>query len=153
MCAEAAFIHKDKLAKYPDRYKPDVKARLEQGKSYFATDYISALQDRRRITNAWEEVFFQVDAVVVPTLPITAFKIGSTSVVTRGKNEPAREMCVRHTRLANTTGCPALTVPCGLTPEGLPAGIMIMGRNHDDINVLKIGYIYEKHNPYIFKKF
>ena len=94
-----------------------------------------------------------MDAVVTPTLPIVAYKIGSVSVVVRGKEEPAREMCGRNTIFANTTGCPALTVPCGLTPDGLPAGIMIMGRNGDDLTVLKIGYVYEKHNPYIFKQF
>jgi len=153
MCAESAFIHKDRLIAHPDGYKPDVKARLEQGKNYFAIDYISALQDRERVINAWNEALSQVDAVVTPTLPITAFKIGSISVSTRGKEEPAREMCIRHTRFANTTGCPALTVPCGLTPEGLPAGIMIMGHTHDDLTVLKIGYAYEKKNPYIFKQF
>lgn len=153
MYAESAFIHKDRLTTHPDSYKPDVKARLEQGKKYLATDYISALQDRERIIDAWDEVLSQVDAVVTPTLPITAFKIGSVSVSTRGKEEPAREMCTRHTRFANMTGCPALSVPCGLTPGGLPAGIMIMGRNHDDLTVLKIGYAYEKQNPYIFKQF
>jgi aspartyl-tRNA(Asn)/glutamyl-tRNA(Gln) amidotransferase subunit A len=153
MSAEAALAHKDRLAVHPDGYKPDVKARLELGMSYSAIDYIKALQDREKIINAWEDALFHVDVVVTPTLPITAFKIGSTSVFTRGKEEPARKMCVRHTRLANMTGSPALTVPCGLTSDGLPVGVMIMGRNHDDLTVMKIGYAYEKHNPYIFKQF
>ena len=153
MSAEAALAHKDRLAVHPDGYKPDVKARLELGMSYSAIDYIKALQDREKIINTWEDALFHVDVVVTPTLTITAFKIGSTSVFTRGKEEPARKMCVRHTRLANMTGSPALTVPCGLTSDGLPVGVMIMGRNHDDLTVMKIGYAYEKHNPYIFKQF
>jgi aspartyl-tRNA(Asn)/glutamyl-tRNA(Gln) amidotransferase subunit A len=153
MFSEAAYNHKDRLAVHPGEYEPNVKARLDQGMNYSAIEYISALQEGEKILNAWNKVISEVDAVVTPTLPITAYKIGSKIVVTRGKEEPAREMCVRHTRFANTTGCPALTVPCGLTPEGLPAGIMIMGRNYDDLTVLKIGYAYEKHYPYTFKQF
>jgi aspartyl-tRNA(Asn)/glutamyl-tRNA(Gln) amidotransferase subunit A len=153
MFSEAAYNHKDRLAVYPDEYKSDVKARLDQGMKYSAIEYISALQQREKILNAWNKVISEVDVVVTPTLPIPAFKIGSKTVVSRGKEEPAREMCVRHTRFANTTGCPALSVPCGLTPEGLPAGLMIMGRNYDDFTVLKIGYAYEKHYSYKFKQF
>jgi len=151
--SEAAFVHKDKLAAYPDEYKPDVKAKLEQGAKYSAIDYITALQEREKIISAWNEALSHVDVVVAPTLPITAFKIGSTTVFTRGKEEPAKEMCIRHTRFANTTGCPALTVPCGLTPASLPVGMMIMGNNYDDLTVMKVGYAYEKHNPYTFKRF
>ena len=151
--SEAACIHKDKLAAHPDEYKPDVKARLEQGMKYSAIDYITASQKREKIISAWNEALSHVDVVVTPTLPITAFKIGSTTVFTRGKEEPVVGILARHTQFANVTGCPALTVPCGLTPAGLPAGIMIMGRNHDDLTVMKVGYAYEKHNPYTFKQF
>jgi len=155
MHSEAAFNHKDRLTAHPNGYSLDVKANLELGMNYSAIDYISALQDREKILNAWNEVLSQVDAVVTATLPITAYKIGSISAVIRGKTglESEIDMCARHNRFANTTGCPALTVPCGFTHDGLPAGIMIMGRNYDDLTVLKIGYAYEKHNPYIFKKF
>lgn len=153
MFSEAAYNHKDRLAVHSDEYKSDVKDRLDQGMNYSAIEYISALQQREKIINAWNKVISEVDVVVTPTLPITAFKIGSKTVVTRGKEEPAREMCVRHTRFANTIGCPALSVPCGLTSEGLPVGLMIMGRNYDDLTVLKIGYAYEKHYPYTFKQF
>lgn len=153
MYPETAFFHRDRLAANPDEYNPGVKARLNQGMNYLAIEYISALQEREKILNAWKKIISDVDVVVTPTVPITAFKIGSKTVVTRGKEEAARDMCLRHTRFANTTGCPALTVPCGLTPEGLPAGIMIMGRNYDDLTVLKIGYAYEKHFPYKFIQF
>jgi len=153
MFSEAAYNHKDRLAAHSDEYKSDVKARLDQGMNYSAIEYISALQQREKILNAWNKVISEVDVVVTPTLPIPAFVIGSKTVFSRGKEEPAREMCVRHTRFANITGCPALSVPCGLTPEGLPAGLMIMGRNYDDLTVLKIGYAYEKHYSYKFKQF
>lgn len=152
--SEAAFIHENNISLHPDEYKPkDVRECLKQGLKYTAIDYIKALQKRDEIINAWNKALSYVDVVITPTLPITAFKIGSKSVFTRGREESVREMCVRHTRLANMTGCPALTIPCGFTSAKLPVGIMIMGRNNDDITVLKVGYAYEKHHPYNFKQF
>ncbi len=147
MYPEVASHHKERLERYPDGYKKDVKARLEQGIKYRATEYILALQEREKISNAWDKIMSGVDVVVAPTVPIAAYKIGTKEIITRGKEESAREMCVRHTRFANVTGCPALSIPCGLTTEGLPAGIMIMGANYNDNMVLKIGYAYEKHYP------
>ena len=57
-------------------------------------------------------------------------------------------MCSRHTRLANLLECPALSLPAGLTDNGLPVGLMIMGRKHDDASVLNIGMAYERHFSY-----
>ena len=57
-------------------------------------------------------------------------------------------MLTHHTRLANTAGIPAMSIPCGLTSEGLPVGLMIMGRRSDDVGVLQLGYAYEKHNQF-----
>lgn len=155
MFSEAAAYHKDNLAlvSHPEEYTPAVRERLEQGMNYKATDYVSALQEREKILSSWSKAISQVDIVVAPTLPIPAFKIGEKTVMTRGKEEGSWAMCTIHTRFANTAGCPALTVPCGLTSEGLPAGMMIMGRNYEDNTVLKAGYAYEKHYPYRFKQF
>jgi len=155
MFSEAAAYHKDNLAlgTHPEDYKPAVRERLEQGLRYKATDYVSAIQEREKILSSWNKTISQVDVVVAPTLPVPAFKIGEKTVMTRGKEESSWAMCTRHTRFANTAGCPALTVPCGLTSEGLPAGLMIMGRNYDDNTVLKVGYAYEKQYPFTFKEF
>jgi len=147
MFSEAAWSHKERVAKFPEAYQPMVMERFQKGMNFKATEYIQAMQDRNKIITAWEETLKELDAVITPTLPITAFKIGSATVVTRGKEEGARDMCVRHTRLANTTGGPALSVPNGMV-DGLPIGLMIMGKNGDDKRVLEIGYVFEKHNPY-----
>jgi amidase len=42
------------------------------------------------------------------------------------------------------TGLPAISVPCGFTPEGLPVGIQIVGRHHDDFGVLQLAYAFEQ---------
>ena len=125
--------------------------RLEQGNAYTAVQYIQASRNREKIMSAWEETLKGIDAVVAPTCPITAFDIGLTppwKIETRGQTELGKPMCTYHTRLANMTGGPALSLPVGLTDEKLPVGLMIMGRRNDDLGVLRIGYVYEKHNRY-----
>ncbi len=147
--SEAAHCHQERFAKYPDKYQPGVKARLEQGGAYTAVEYIDALKGREKIMADWERAITGIDGVVVPTCPIPAYDIGLPApwhIQTRGKTEEGRAMCTHHTRIANTAAIPAITLPCGLTSEGLPAGLMIMGRRGDDVGVLQLGYAYEKHH-------
>ena len=145
--SEGAWTHKDRITKHPEAFQPMVLERIQKGMSFHVTEYIQAMQDRNRIISAWEEALKDIDAVIAPTLPITAYKLNSSTVVTRGKEEAARAMCTHHTRLANVTGGPALSIPMD-NVDGLPTGLMIMGRNGDDGRVLEIGYAFEKHNPY-----
>lgn len=148
MFAEAAYFHREYLTSRPEDYSPDVRGRLEFGSKITAVEYIEAMKQREVIKRAYESLFEEVHVIVTPTLPIPAYKIGSTSVEIRGSDEPAREILVRHTRLANLTGAPALTVPCGMTREGLPVGLQIMGRPYDDATVLKVGWAYERRYPW-----
>ncbi|MBP1713989.1 MAG: glutamyl-tRNA(Gln) amidotransferase subunit [Deltaproteobacteria bacterium] len=149
--SEAAQYHKDRFAEFPDKYQPGVKARLEQGGAYKAVEYIDALKGREKIMADWERALTGIDGVVVPTCPIPAYDIGLPApwnIQTRGKTEGGRAMLTHHTRLANTAGIPAISIPCGLSSDGLPVGLMIMGRRNDDAGVLRLGHAYEKHNPF-----
>jgi aspartyl-tRNA(Asn)/glutamyl-tRNA(Gln) amidotransferase subunit A len=146
--SEAAHCHQERFAKNPDKYQPGVKARLEQGGAYKAVEYIDALKGHEKIMVDWERALTGIDGVVVPTCPIPAYDIGLSApwnIQTRGKTEEGHMMCTYHTRIANTAGVPAISIPCGLTSEGLPVGLMIMGRRGDDVGVLQLGYAYEKH--------
>lgn len=156
MFSEAAFLHKDMYPSQKEKYQPGVAERLEQGNGYTAVQYIQAIKNREKIMESWETTLNEIDAVVTPTCPITAYDRGLTppwKIVTRGQTELGKPMCTYHTRLANMTGGPALSIPVGFSNEGLPVGMMIMGRRNDDLEVLKIGYAYEKHYPYVFKQY
>ena len=96
----------------------------------------------------------EVDAVVCPTLPITAFPIeGNMKVTVRGQQEDGLTLCTYYTRLANLTGAPALSIPIGPAPNGLPVGMMIMGGFGNDFDVLRIGHTYETHFPFPYPNF
>ncbi|MGI6097354.1 MAG: amidase, partial [Dethiobacteria bacterium] len=144
--AEAAFSHRDNFKERRDWFSPDVRERLESGSRISAVEYIEALREREVIIASWKKVLQKVDLVAMATVPIPAYRIGEKVVTVRGQGEPAREMCVRHTRLANLTGAPALTVPCGFNSQGLPVGLQLMGRDFAETDLLRAGYAYEEAN-------
>lgn len=151
MFSEAAYLHRDRYPAMKEKYQAGVAARLDQGGAFTAVQYIQSLRERDVIMEEWEKALQEVDAVVAPTCPIEAFDRGLTppwNIVTRGQIEPGKPMCTYHTRLADMTGAPALSLPVGLTKNKLPVGLMIMGRRGDDLGVLRIGSVYEKHYTY-----
>lgn len=150
MFTEAAHIHKELFLKASNEFRPNVRERLKKGISTSAMDYLDALKEKDRIKVEWENALKNLDVIAMPTVPIVAYPIGTSKVVTRAKEEVVTEMYPRHTRLANMTQGPALSLPCGFTTEGLPAGLMLMGSKFDDSTVLKVGYAYEKKNPLRF---
>ena len=151
MFSEAAWNHRKWYPARKESYQKDIPPRLEIGLAVKATEYIQSVKYREEIIEAWRRTTDEVDAVLVPTCPIEPFDLGlgaPWSIVTRGKSEPGKPMATYHTRLANMTGAPALSVPAGLTKSGLPVGLMIMGRLNGDGEVLKIGMAYERSYEY-----
>ena len=149
--SEAAYGHRDWYPAMKEKYQPGVAARLDTGNAFTAVQYIQAVKARAAIMAAWENTLKDLDAVIAPSCPIEPYDIGMEppwTITTRGKEEGGRTMCTYHTRLANMTGGPALNLPMGLTKNGLPTGMMVMGARNDDLGVLRIGYAYEKAYSY-----
>jgi aspartyl-tRNA(Asn)/glutamyl-tRNA(Gln) amidotransferase subunit A len=144
--AEATSYHQ--LAGYfPSRaseYAADVRGRLEAGSHVLATDYLRALQFRALARKDFEEALADVDAIVVPTLPIPAPRIDEETVEVNSHRETVRSALVRLNRPANLCGLPALTVPCGLTRARLPIGLQIIGRPFEESMLLQIARAYER---------
>ena len=154
MIAEAARNYRDAITQTPCKITPSIRDRLALGLDVSAVTYLDALERRRQMLLQWEQIMKQVDVVVCPTLPLTAFPLeGDRQICLRGQQEDAVKMCTHHTRFANVTGIPALTIPVGLAENGLPAGMMLMGAAGDDLSVLKVGYAYERHFPFRYPRF
>ncbi len=152
MFCEAAYAHQERFLQHADQYTPGVKQRIEKGLKITALDYINALKERERVKASWAKTMEGIDAVAVPTTPVTAYDIGTWQLEINGQTEDARTMCGYHTRLANLTGVPALSVPCGFTAEGLPAGLMLLGRYKGEQELLEIGWAYEQARPFKYKE-
>ena len=75
--------------------------------------------------------------------PIPAPAIGDETTSVRGKNHPIRALLLRNNRPANLAGLPAISIPCGLTPDGLPIGMQLIGSVTNEALLLHIAHIFE----------
>lgn len=103
-----------------------------------------AAQIRRVTRDSYAEVFRQVDLIATPTIPIVAPKFSENSSPWQHSDEPFAELVARYTRIFNFVHSPAISVPCGFTSAGMPAGLQIAGRPFDDHLVLRTAYAYER---------
>jgi aspartyl-tRNA(Asn)/glutamyl-tRNA(Gln) amidotransferase subunit A len=147
---EAREVH-ERAGTFPARaaeYGEDVRRRLERGGEVRALDYRGALEVLRRSRAEFEAVMARVEAIVTPTTPIPAPPIGSDQIRVGDTEESVRSALLRGNRPANFTGLPAISVPCGFTRAGLPAGLELMGRRFDESTLLGIARQYERHQPW-----
>jgi aspartyl-tRNA(Asn)/glutamyl-tRNA(Gln) amidotransferase subunit A len=124
---EASAYHAATLAAVPERYTPPVRQRLEMGRQVGAEDYLRALAGRDALRRDVDAALADSDALVLPTLPIAAPTIGAEQVQVGATKEPLRSVMLRLTQLFNITGHPAISIPCGLTRDGLPCGLQLVG--------------------------
>ncbi|PRZ41601.1 aspartyl-tRNA(Asn)/glutamyl-tRNA(Gln) amidotransferase subunit A [Antricoccus suffuscus] len=143
---EASAYHQKLLREKADLYTDDVRVFLDAGELMLATDYIKALRVRTLIQDGWRDMFEGLDAVLAPTLPSTAARVGQDTF-NWGVEEPVINAYVRTSAPGNLTGLPGLSVPCGLSNDGLPIGLQILGKPFAEPTVLRIGAAYEAANP------
>lgn len=105
---------------------------------YFDAYYIKALQIRRLISNDFAEAFNEVDLILSPTSPCTAFKIGEKS------DDPvSMYLSDIYTIAVNLAGLPAMSLPCGFL-EGLPVGMQLIGPAHSEAKLLNVAHQYQQ---------
>lgn len=141
--AEATSYHDDQIHKDRSLYTDPVRNFIELGNYVLAKDYLHAQRYRTLLGRNMAEVFKRVDALITPTLPITATNIGQEMITVRGMEQSVFSALLRNTEPFNLTGLPALTVPCGFSQEGLPTGMQIIGRPFEETTVLRIGHLYQ----------
>jgi aspartyl-tRNA(Asn)/glutamyl-tRNA(Gln) amidotransferase subunit A len=142
--ADAAAYHATALDTMPERYTPPVRVRLETARYVLAEDYVRALIGRRTLRAEVDRALEGRDALVLPTLPIPAPKIGAEMVNVGGSDEPVRNVMLRLTQLFNITGHPAVSLPCGVTSEGMPVGLQLVGAHHRTRELLGVARAIEK---------
>lgn len=143
--SEAAAYHAKTLENRGDDYTPNVRHRLEMGRYILAEDYVRALRGRDVLTQEVDLALADCEGLLLPSLPIPAHKIGVSSVRIGAAEEPIRNLTLRLTQLFNITGHPAITIPCGATPEGLPIGAQLVGRRGSTPALLDLGRALESY--------
>ena len=140
---EASCHHAATLTEHADKYSPGVRLRLEMGSYILAEDYVRAMRLRAELTAAVARALERCDALLLPTMPIPAPKIGATTVDVDGVEAPVRATMLSRTQLFNITGHPAIALPAGKGPEGLPRSIQVVGHRGRTERLLDIAAALE----------
>ena len=125
----------------------EVKRRIILGtyvlsSGYYDAYYLRAQKVRTLIRQDFLNAYREVDALLTPTSPIPAFKLGE-------KSDPlALYLCDIYTIGVNLAGLPAMSVPCGFTTGGLPIGLQLIGQPFAEANLLAMARTYEQAHPW-----
>ncbi|MEO3806583.1 amidase [Nonomuraea sp. B1E8] len=132
---EAAQVHRRWLHDRGEDYGDDVRARLETGLTVSGRRYRAAKDDRSELAAKMLESQSRFDAVIGPTVPITAPRVEACGLAQAAGMQAA---LLANTYCFNVTGQPAISVPCGMASDGLPVGLQIAAAPGRDWDVLRI---------------
>ncbi len=136
MLAEAYAIHEADMKTRMLDYGEITANRFVLGATVTAADYINALRVRQKLTDTVNEALRQYDALMTLSALNTAPRFDATVDVLSSAGP-------MQTIPFNVTGHPAMSVPVGLAPDGLPVGVQIVGRAFDEAMVFRIGRAVE----------
>src|SRR5437660_2223414 len=128
-------------------FGPEVKRRVMLGTyvlsaGYYDAYYLKAQKVRMLIRQDFANAFAKCDAILTPTAPTPAFLFGEKV------NDPlAMYLNDVYTVTANLAGIPGISVPCGLSSEGLPMGLQLVGPNWSEALLLRLAHAYQQNNP------
>ncbi|HZC35285.1 MAG TPA: Asp-tRNA(Asn)/Glu-tRNA(Gln) amidotransferase subunit GatA, partial [Chthoniobacterales bacterium] len=128
-------------------FGPEVKRRIILGtyalsSGYYDAFYLKAQKVRTLIRRDFNDAFAQVDAIVCPTSPTTAFKLGE-----RTADPLSMYLADIFTLAANMTGICGVSIPCGFATaeeKQLPVGLQILGKALDEATILRVAHAYEQ---------
>lgn len=125
-------------------FGPEAKRRIMLGtyalsSGYYDAYYLRAQKVRTLIKRDFDQAFDKVDAIVCPTAPTAAFKIGEKI------DDPlAMYLSDIFTIPANLSGIPAISIPCGFNKDKLPIGLQIMTKAFDEPTLFQVAHAYEQ---------
>jgi len=104
---------------------------------------LKAQRVRTLVARDFGEAFSRVDAIITPTSPVPAFRLGERTA------EPLQMYLADiYTVTGSLAGVPGISVPCGKTPAGLPVGLQVLGPRFGEARVLQIAQAFEKAGGY-----
>jgi aspartyl-tRNA(Asn)/glutamyl-tRNA(Gln) amidotransferase subunit A len=142
MLSEVYEFHRETIRDRPQDYREGIRTRIYMGALVSAADFQRGQRLRARLRREVLALLEGVDALVFPghAAPAQRFAdVSQTQIIVPGS---------RYTNVWNLLGLPAVVVPCGFTPEGLPLAIQIVGRPFDEATILRIARAYERATPW-----
>ena len=143
---DTSYWHRRFLREKPECYDPATRAMLQAGEIIPATWYATVQRIRRHVLDSVTATFraHALDAMALPTLPVTTFPLDEYADPLTSDSQEGWARVMHHTLLANLTGRPAVTVPCGLSSRNLPVGLELLGRRTADLDLLRLAEKVER---------
>ena len=149
--ADSVVTHEPYIESSREDYGPDTLYRTLAGQFVLGRDYSKSMKVQRIIKEEQARVMQDVDFLVTPTTPMPAPRIDAGTITVDGKEQkvrgPGSGHVSRNTSPQNSTGFPAITVPCGFSELGLPIGLQFIGRPWEEGNLFRIANAYEGVSP------
>jgi aspartyl-tRNA(Asn)/glutamyl-tRNA(Gln) amidotransferase subunit A len=143
-----AGMHKGDLDEVRELIDPGRLAVIEAAARYSGTELANAQIRRSDYYDETRKFFERYDLLLTPTLPCEAFPVGQANPDTVAGRPTTYLSWTAFTYPFNLTGSPAATVPAGFTANGLPVGLQIIGRRHEDALVMSASAAFEEARPW-----
>jgi aspartyl-tRNA(Asn)/glutamyl-tRNA(Gln) amidotransferase subunit A len=141
--AEAYAFHAEWVARSPELYQPETLRRIRAGENVTQETLLECRRELARARRDIAATFADLDLLVTPTTPVPA-----SSIADLKQNpdllRPRELLLLRNTRPLNVWGLPAVSIPCGFTPAGLPIGLQIIGPHWGEAKLLQFAHAYEQ---------
>ncbi|UQZ87504.1 Glutamyl-tRNA(Gln) amidotransferase subunit A [Paenibacillus konkukensis] len=143
--SEAGYVHRDRMECCLSQYVADARALLESSLTITSRQYIEALKAKESYMKQFGRLFReQIQVLATPTIPIAARKIGVEEVQFGSYTESLFDAMTRYTEIFNAVEVPALSIPCGITSEGLPVALQLVAAWGREDRLIRAGYAYEQ---------
>jgi len=140
---EAYSFHAPYFTKNPELYQPMTRRRLEQAATISATAYVEARREMDQLRRQAGSAFSTVDLLLSPTTVIAPITVeaGTADPPLPPDGTPVE---FRNTHMFDVLGLPAISIPCGLTRDGMPVGLQIAGPRFAESRVLALAHAYQQ---------
>lgn len=136
--------HGDKLRLHRDKLKPDVVWNIEKGLALTAEEVARAIRGRAALADRVADFFRHYDLLLCPAAIVPPFPVEQRYIAeVEGHRFDNYVDWLGITYAVTLTACPALSVPCGFTPDGLPIGLQIVGRPRGEADLLAAAALFE----------
>jgi amidase len=140
-----ALSHSELVKKHRDQIKATVIWNVEAGEKITGPQLAQVEVKRTALYHRVREFMEQYEFLILPVSQVPPFDVTQEYITEiNGVKMETYIDWMQSCYFITVTGLPAISVPCGFTPEGLPVGIQIVGRHQDELGVLQLAYAFEQ---------